>query len=234
MRVFTYADPFAINENKELWSIITKHPHFCASDTLVQGLEAEYGRTSFGHLRTIDSLIEKVLGKFTNNPQNDIQLFLIVSSLIRELPNGNIKNAFRFNIADVVESVRFLLVLGADVKNFNKDELSEEQSALLGIYRKVSASEPAEIFYDLNSITKEEYIYAVFATITGEIKYLWGRNEEYIENLKLKFPLNTPKDAHEFIIKLIEYLEKKTVATPTFGDMANATTKYSADLSRAK
>ena len=101
MRIFTYPDPFEINTNQELWDIITKHPHFCASDTLLQGLGIEYKRTSFGVLRTIKSLVHKVLGDYVNNPKNDVQMFLDVSNCIRNLPDGEMKNAFRFIIANV-------------------------------------------------------------------------------------------------------------------------------------
>ena len=49
MRIFTYPDPFELKSNTELWDIITKHPHFCASDTLLQGLGTEYKRIKQTH-----------------------------------------------------------------------------------------------------------------------------------------------------------------------------------------
>ena len=46
IRVYTYSDPFKLNE-RQFWGDITKYPHICASHTLVQGLNSYYKRGSF-------------------------------------------------------------------------------------------------------------------------------------------------------------------------------------------
>lgn len=229
MRIFTYPNPFEINKNKELWSIVTKFPHYCASDTLVQGLESEYGRTSFGILRTVNSLVERVLGNYTNNPQNDIQMFLTVSNTIRSLKDAHIKAAFRFNIADVVESVKFLSILGCDSSKFNHNELSDEQIMLLDIYEKVLQSGCTELLENLKQLDKTNFIIAARSTINDEIAHLCNRTPEYMQ-LGISLPVVTPKDGYEAICRIIEHLNKKIKQAPkdVFSPLS-----YSGDLHRA-
>ena len=231
VRIFTYPNPFEINKNDELWDIVTKHPHFCASDTLVQGLEAEYGRTSFGILRTINTLMNRVLGEYTDNPQNDIQMFLAVSNIIRELPESEIKTSFRFNIADVVESIKFLVMLECDKSKFNTEELTEEQSILLEIYQEVMNNPCMEVFQSLAQISKDDFIRAARSTINDEIEYLCNRTPEYTTNMGIILPIKTPKDGYEAITKIIDHINKKIKETPNddFAPML-----HSEDLDRAK
>lgn len=229
MRIFTYPDPFEINKNDELWRIVTKYPHFCASDTLVQGLEVEYGRTSFGILRTVDSLIERVLGSYTNNPQNDIQMFLTVSNIIRSLKDADTRAAFRFNITDVVESVKFLTMLGCDSRKFIS-ELSSEQIIMLDIYDKVLQCGCTELLENLKQTDKAEFIIAARSTINDEIAYLCNRTPEYVQLLGISLPIDTPKDGYEAIQKIITHLNKKMKEAPkdVFSPLS-----YSDDLDRA-
>ena len=58
MRVVTYASPFELRTNAKLWNLITRHPHFCASDTLVQGMSNYYGRKAFYTIRPVQELVE--------------------------------------------------------------------------------------------------------------------------------------------------------------------------------
>lgn len=213
MRIFTYPDPFKIKENKELWEVITKHPHFCASDTLLQGLSSEYKRRSFGIMRTINSLVNKVLGEYVDNPKNDVQMFLDISSYIHKMPDSDMKNAFRFNIASVVESVKFLIMLECESDKFS-DDLSAEQKIVLDIYKAILNSPCIEPFKELSYIDKEKFIELARLTINEEIEYLCNRDLENSRKLGIRLPLETHKDGYIAIKKIIDDLEKKCKETP--------------------
>lgn len=231
MRVFTYPNPFEINKNIELWNIVTKYPHFCASDTLVQGLETEYGRKSFGILRTIQSLINRAMGEYTNNAQNDIQIFLTVSKIIRQLPESEMKTAFRFNIADVVEAVKLLIILECNSDMFVKEELSKEQIEVLQIYDQVIKTSCYEPFDSIKQLTKEDLIRAIRCVMNDEIEYLCNRTSEYVNILNIRVPIKTPKGGFEAISKIIEYLTEKVQKQ---GVDSFAPSKYKEELERAK
>lgn len=209
MRILTYASPFEINKNEELWNIVKKHPHFCASDTLVQGLEAEYGRDSFRILRTVASLINKVFKDYIDNSQNDIQIFLSVSNIIRNMSDSEMKSALRFNIADVVESIKVLAILQCDVNKFDMSILSKEQKVILDIYKIMQSDMSMDIFKNLTNISKNDVIYAIKETINDEIEYICNRNPEYISELNIHIPIKNLKDGYDVINKIIVHLEKK-------------------------
>ena len=215
MRIFTYPDPFEINANQELWDIITKHPHFCASDTLLQGLGIEYKRTSFGLLRTIKSLVNKVLGDYVNNPRNDVQMFLDVSNCIRNLPDGEMKNAFRFNIANVVDSIKFLIMLECDADKFSGN-ISEEQKVLLDIYKTIINMPCVEPFNDLKNMDKRKIIELAKLTINEEIEYICNRDLNTAKRLGIRLPIATLQDGYNAIEKIIADLKRKSQETPDF------------------
>lgn len=212
MRVFTYPDPFSINSNSELWDIVTSHPHFCASDTLVQGLEAEYGRTNFGILRTINTLIDCIMHDYTQNPQNDISVFLATSEAIREISDPTMRSAFRFNIADVVKSVKLLAMLECDPSKFEKT-ISVEQELILEIYSKVLNRGLFAPLEQIKQISKESLIDAIRLTLNAEVEYLCDRNPEYL-SLGITLPLTTAESANLAIQKIIEHLKEKNSTAP--------------------
>ncbi len=209
MRILTYASPFEINKNKVLWDMVKQHPHFCASDTLVQGLEAEYGRDSFRILRTVASLINKVFKDYIDNSKNDIQIFLSVSNIIRNMSDSEMKSALRFNIADVVESIKVLAILQCDVNKFDMSVLSNEQKVILDIFKIMQSDISMDIFKNLTNISKNDVIYAIKETINDEIEYICNRNPEYISELNIHIPIKNLKDGYDAINKIILHLEKK-------------------------
>lgn len=230
MRILTYSDPFKLKDNSNLWKLITETPHFCASDTLVQGLETEYDRCSFSHLRTIDSLINRLFGDFTNNQALDIQLFLEVSSLIRSMNENHYKKSFRFNIADVVESIKLLIIMDTNVIKF-KSELSYEQKVLLEIYEKIKLSSYFNSYLKLFSITREEFNIAALNTINDEILYYFS-NKDYASKIIIPKQLNTPREGFRLLNNIIYFLENKCQEPPD--NPFDGGQWYINDLKRAK
>ena len=230
MRIFTYPDPFELKANTELWDIITTYPHFCASDTLLQGLGIEYKRTSFGLLRTVKSLVNKVLGDYVNNPRNDVQMFLDVSNYIRNMPDGEMKSAFRFNIANVVESIKFLIMLECEADKFT-DDISEEQKVLLDIYKTVIKLPCVEPFNDLKNMDKKKIIELAKLTINEEIEYICNRDLENAKRLGIRLPILTLQDGYAAIEKIIADLRRKSQETP---DLDLEAVSYDEDISTAE
>ena len=92
-RVCTYPDPFSINKNNELWKIMTNNPQFCASQTLVQGMNRHYKKKSFYFIQTVQTLIDNVYADWNNNFDSDIKIYLAVSNYINTLKESNIKSS---------------------------------------------------------------------------------------------------------------------------------------------
>ena len=86
----------------------------CASDTLMQGLIARYGRDSFSVLCSIEHFQEIVFNYEFTGARYILQSFLDVKQCVQEINDDlitkslNCKNAFLQNISDVAEAFRFL------------------------------------------------------------------------------------------------------------------------------
>ena len=173
MRVLTYTNPFKINENTDLWELVTTHPHFCASDTLVQGLNRIYSRSAFSLIRSIDDLLSALMGNYTDNPVNDMRLYLTISSVIRDWPDNELKQTFLFNKADIVHAIQLLIPLECESALFDQSLLTIEQKKLLEIYDIVKSSNCFEAFASLKKLTFNDLKNAISECGRKEIEYLF-------------------------------------------------------------
>lgn len=205
--VYTYADPFKISENKDIWEIVKTYPHFCASDTLVQGMTECYGRNTFTIIQTVNALQKSVIGNVTNNSVADMQLFLDVMHSVRESKmNQMCKDAFLNNAGEVVAAIKYMLVLEVEESRFNKALLCEEQQELLNIYSAVKEKYSSEI-EKLFEFEIDDLKTAIKKTLLSEVEYQLKRNHSIagITDWKCK----DVQDAHKKLQRVIAAYEKK-------------------------
>ena len=90
-RIITYNDPKQIfmSVDREL---IKRHPHVCASDTLMQGLEEKYGRDSFSIIGAVSQFTNCIFSGGLDRATDNLQLYLNVSDAIDSL-NSNESNS---------------------------------------------------------------------------------------------------------------------------------------------
>ena len=139
MRLYTYSNPFTITDEL-FWNKIDSCPHFCVSQTLVQGLRTHYGRDLFTYLCTIDKIINAIHGDWYVNPEVNISQYVSFSKHIAVMPEGKLKRSFKFNQRSLVDAARFLLTIGVTGKSFN-GRLSAEQKAFIDILDAVRAQD---------------------------------------------------------------------------------------------
>lgn len=213
MRVCTYPDPFYINENTALWELLTKNPHFCASDTLVQGLTRKYRRESFGHLRSIATLVDGIYKEWTRNIQKDVKLHLKISEYIDALPEDTVavqarKRALKFNKYEIVKAVNVLLILDSKDEDFNPAALSYEQNVVLDIYKQLKKDDLTKGLRDCGTLTKEQFSEAILNTILDELAFSFGKKD---------CP-KTIAEAKVFLVERLKQLEKKAEEPLGFGE----------------
>ena len=172
MRILTYADPFKLKENYEIWKLITTHPHYCASDTLVQGMNNYYGRESFSIIRPLQDLIKQYMKAYAENPINDMNLYLEVTNVIRSWPESPLKQSFMFNKTHIVEAMQILMPLEFDSSKMEKNLMTEEQRKLLEIYDAILDSDCYNAFRRLKKQTWLDYVESIRLTLPGEVRYL--------------------------------------------------------------
>lgn len=222
MRVLTYANPFKLKENDELWNILHNYPQFCASNTLVQGLNAEYGREEFNILRGIAELEAAILGEFLTDSQVDMQLYIKVLDEIRNISDDNLKQAFKFNVQKVVKTIKMCLLLECNIDEFCFSILNDEQKIFVNIFKTVKNIPCLESLKKAQNITSDEFYSKVKSTLVGEIKYFLDIYPEYQEIAGAKREIESVNDFAIAVDKLIEVLEyKATSAKDDFEKFGN-------------
>lgn len=169
MKIYTYSDPFKMDQNTVVWDAMTQYPHLCASDTLAQGLATKYNRTSFKYLRSVERLLGHLYSGWLNNPLGDMSIYLKVSEQIQKLKEAKDQRVFKANIQHVLESIKLLLVLGVEVSDFGTNQCTEQQKVFLKLFNLVKDDPCFSHFYRLKEVTQKDIEIAMQKGIIEEI-----------------------------------------------------------------
>lgn len=201
MKLYTYANPFTITDEL-YWSEIGSYPHFCVSQTLVQGLRTHYGRDQFTYLCTIEKIINAIYGDWYMNPEINIAQYVSFSKHIEAMPDGKLKRSFKFNQRSLVDAARFLLTIGVTGKDF-KGSLSAEQQAFIQILDSVKSSD-----YWKFSQKPEETIDGLKTSL---VDILMVEVTEFVAGVKERIGITTfpSKDPTDDLYLCLQQLTKK-------------------------
>ena len=171
IKIYTYKNPYEIDQ-ESYWNEISDCPYFCATQTLVNGLQStSLQKFQNYRLRPIKALLDELYEEW-NSVSTIIKQNTIVDNIIN---NGldsatvtehqkNIYKAFTINQDDVIKSLRVLMELDVDYNIIDETTLTEEQSILLFIYKKLlqiqgtSMLEDSVSFNDLDQKLKDVLI----------------------------------------------------------------------------
>ncbi len=138
MKIYTYSNPFKLKE-ESYWNEISKAPHLCVSQTLVQGLTTpgrnKYDRKDFRYIYTIKSFNEKVYKDWLKNPENDIRQYIYLSEEINKL-NDQLRDTFKFNQREIYNALRLLIESRIKPHEIKKG-YSDEMDIFVDIYKNL-------------------------------------------------------------------------------------------------
>lgn len=190
--IYTYSDPFYLRKT-EFWEKIKSYPHFCVSQTLVQGLTSYHKRNRFGIINTIKAFEDQMFFPW-NEPYTKLAQYVILSDLIDEIDSPSIKRAFKFNQAHLLEAVRCLMEL--DIRHDQLVAKSPVQTIFNDLYRKVSDNPDfPRILSRISGIVKPEpqnevagngvvFKDVLIEMLEKEIQgHILSSNKDHIENL---------------------------------------------------
>lgn len=187
MRIITYSDPRCIDQIKE-WEELKKLPHFCVSQTLVQGLSQKCGREEFNMLSTIDKLLNEFYCEWKNDSELSIRQYLDLVEEIKKIENEKYKNVFYKNKNELLKSIRLLIESDVSLTDLKNDGLSDELKIFLRLYQNLKGTE------NWNSIQYakekgEEALKLAFNNIfmldiKGEINRIAGYENQVISDLE--------------------------------------------------
>ena len=150
------------------WEEITACPHFCISQTMVEGLKSYYHRQNFHVLDTIDNLLNQLFPDWCDNPENQIRQYLSISEQIPLINKPSLKSTFKFNQRELHDALRFLVELDIDVPDFSTMTINEEQKEYLRIYKVL--------------LNRKEWQFGETKTLKEALQVLVGKSIEEIEN----------------------------------------------------
>ena len=168
LKIYTYTDPYHLDE-ENFWDEIKDLPHFCASQTLANGLTLTYKHFND---KNIISTIKKLINNLYNEWISDntiVHQMLEVDTLInnvyvtQHIPE-NVKNSLLLNNKSIVNSIRILTELNIKERDFDLNILNVEQKILYKIYLEVLNNKNSKFNIQNNLITKEIIDSAIIKT----------------------------------------------------------------------
>ncbi|WNR45140.1 hypothetical protein [Paenibacillus roseipurpureus] len=149
MRIYTYSNPFTLT-TASFWNEIADYPHLCVSQTLVQGLEAIYNRESFQVLTTIDTFLNHFYIEWCDSPENDIKQYIAISEELSKVDDHKLASSFKFNQKELMDAVKFLIMLGVNPSDFDQSQLADEQIGMLEMIKRLQHTPEWEVAGELS------------------------------------------------------------------------------------
>ncbi|WP_097006573.1 hypothetical protein [Lacrimispora amygdalina] len=187
--VYTYHDPYKLNENSALWGEISNCPYFCVSQTMVNGLKIIYGGSfQIGRVTTAMNLSKSLYDTWMTTScavkqHADIDNIIANSHSVNELSEeeiDNIKKSFLFNRDEVFNSIRTLFEMRMDPENIVWDCLSPEQKFIVTIYKQIIESPKKKDFILKENFSESEIDNALIKAIS-DAKEISGSKESLVE-----------------------------------------------------
>lgn len=206
MKIYTYANPFSLVE-EAYWDEIRKAPHFCVSQTLVQGLSRHYGRHVFHYIMTADQVINALHPEWYQSVEVKIEQYVSLSRQIERLESNNLARSFKFNRHRLADALRFAIMLNLDAENFDSSALPVQQAAFLTLFNAVK-DEPCWKFDDDSLPYAQRLEAAVQEIFVNEM-------EETLSQITVEYHLEITKSnpLPDRIFACLETLDKRTEAS---------------------
>lgn len=149
IKIYTYSNPYEL-EKEVYWDIIRNSPHFCASQTLVNGFKDIYSLfKTKNNITTIQNLINYIYNKW-DDPETRVKQMIEVDNAISKLViSGNhvngVRKALLNNTKSLTNSLRILFELNLDPANFDTTNINLDQKYLVDIF-KIIINNPKSSF----------------------------------------------------------------------------------------
>lgn len=160
IKILTYSNPYKLNK-EDYWDKIKNSVYICSSQTLVNGLIANYA-DELGHndtTTTIANFIKYFYSDWTDKNKVIEQMAIvdqiIIGNLYNEYENKiQIIKTFRRNREDVINSLRTLFELDVKPDDIQINIIKSDQKYFVKLYRYLYENNIREFNFD-NQLTKD-------------------------------------------------------------------------------
>lgn len=194
IKIYTYSNPYEIDEELELWNEIKNCAHFCVSQTMVNGLNSKYPYLKkLKSCSTVMSLVNALYNEWMEIETNVGQI-IETDSVINKLAlnngiNDSMKRSLAFNTSSIVKCIRLFKELGINPDSIEFANLNQDQRILIEIYKSICANENSSFVF--KRVNREELLNERIAKALKE-------NKESVDIEKINIDKIVIHGVHQF------------------------------------
>lgn len=158
IKIYTYADPYYL-QSESYWKDIKNCPHFCVSQTMVNGLKkAVPSLKKAGYLTTVNGLINTIYENW-NNINTRVRQIIEADNAVNRLniSETGIRRSLEFNAESIAKCIRLFKELELSPDSFDVSQMNSVQKYIIDIYRIISQREHSS--FDFKRINDEDDIH---------------------------------------------------------------------------
>lgn len=175
IKIYTYSDPYSI-DREPYWREIEDCPHFCVSQTMVNGLGDVY--PSFEAKQTLTTmriLLNSLYNDWEDRNTRVRQIMDVDNAIYKLTIEGEnadtIRRTLEYNTNSLVSAVRLFVELGVDAEKLVTNDLNNDQKLLVEIYRDIAARQNSAFNFH-RAVSKEEIEQGIANALTKKHKAL--------------------------------------------------------------
>ena len=143
IKIFTYSDPYSI-DREPYWREIENCPHFCVSQTMVNGLEDVYSSLKAKQTLTTMRILLNALYSDWEDRNTRVRQIMEVDNAIYKLTidgenSDTVRRSLEYNTTALVSAIRLFVELGVDAEKLVTIDLNNDQKLLVEIYRDIAS-----------------------------------------------------------------------------------------------
>lgn len=175
IKIYTYSDPYSI-DREPYWREIEDCPHFCVSQTMVNGLEDVYPSLEAKQtLTTMRILLNSLYSDWEDRNTRVRQIMDVDNAIYKLTIEGEnadtIRRSLEYNTNSLVSAVRLFVELGVDAEKLVTNDLNNDQKLLVEIYRDIAARQNSAFNFH-RAVSKEEIEQGIANALTKKHKAL--------------------------------------------------------------
>lgn len=141
LKIYTYSNPYEI-ENESFWDSIRNYPHFCVSQTLVNGMKTvSTGLSSNKNICTIRKFVNKLYSNWDDVSTKVRQMVEVDNAIsflnFHDLHADSLKKSLLNNTKSITNSIRIFSTLNLNPYDFSTANINVDQNYLIEIYKRI-------------------------------------------------------------------------------------------------
>ena len=139
IKIYTYSNPYELTQEM-YWDEIKDCPHFCVSQTMVNGFTDLYKHwKKNGCLTTMRILLNSLYADWEDK-NTRVRQIMEVDHAIHSLAldEDNIRRSLEYNTKDLANCIRMFRELGLEADSFDESKINAVQRYLVRIYKAIS------------------------------------------------------------------------------------------------